>query len=126
MEQKADENHPDNISIDFYKEICSNIRVTDEISFKLLGIVPIISGIGSGALSMLGKSQSLTGYTNFAVFSLSVFGALITCGLFIWELKNIRKCAWLINRAADFEKHLLKKNHPLESIQFAGMEENKA
>ena len=27
-----------------YAETCANIRATDEISFKLLGIVPLLSG----------------------------------------------------------------------------------
>ena len=30
----------------WYTEICSHIRTTDEISFKLLGLVPLVSGIG--------------------------------------------------------------------------------
>jgi hypothetical protein len=28
----------------WYTEICSHIRTTDEISFKLLGLVPLVSG----------------------------------------------------------------------------------
>jgi len=31
-----------------YKEICENIRETDRISFKLLSLVPISSGVGAG------------------------------------------------------------------------------
>jgi hypothetical protein len=27
-----------------YAETCANIRATDDISFKLLGIVPLLSG----------------------------------------------------------------------------------
>ncbi len=30
----------------YYGELCSNIRATDDISFKLLGFVPLISGVG--------------------------------------------------------------------------------
>ena len=29
-----------------YSEICTDIRITDDISFKLLGLVPLVSGIG--------------------------------------------------------------------------------
>jgi hypothetical protein len=39
--------------MEFYKEICTNIRATDEISFKILGAVPVISALGSGALTYL-------------------------------------------------------------------------
>lgn len=27
-----------------YREICNNVRVTDDISFKLLSLVPLVSG----------------------------------------------------------------------------------
>jgi hypothetical protein len=36
-----------------YAEICSNIRATDEISFKLLGLVPLVSG--TGIVVLLGR-----------------------------------------------------------------------
>jgi hypothetical protein len=28
-----------------YNEICTHIRVTDDVSFKLLGLVPLVSGV---------------------------------------------------------------------------------
>jgi hypothetical protein len=105
---------------ELYKEICQNIRVTDEISFKLLGTVPIASGVGSSALTLLEKSKLLTDiYVGFAVLGLSILGALITFGLFQWELRNIQKCKWLIARAANLEQHLFPHNIP--NPQFRGM-----
>ena len=53
----------DDVSLDIYKEICANIRATDDISFKLLGFVPVSSGIGAGALVLLEKSKLLEVYT---------------------------------------------------------------
>jgi hypothetical protein len=74
-----------------YKEICQNIHIADETSFKLLGTVPIAAGVGSGALTMLEKSELLSDqYVGFAVLMLSIFGAMITFGLFQWELRNIQ------------------------------------
>jgi hypothetical protein len=103
-----------------YKEICQNIRVTDEISFKLLGIVPISAGIGSGALTVLEKSSLLTNsYSGFIVLVLSIFGALITFGLFQWELRNIQRCKWLIARAAMLERQLF--SHDISNPQFKGI-----
>jgi len=102
-----------------YKEICNNIRVTDETSFKLLGTVPLVSGIGSGALTILEKSGLWEGFIEPAVFGLSVLGALITIGLFRWELRNIQKCDWLISRAANFETTLFSDEEA--HIQFSGM-----
>jgi hypothetical protein len=105
---------------ELYKEICQNIRVTDEISFKLLGTVPISAGIGSGALTILEKSQLLTDiYVGLTTLGLAICGALITFGLFQWELRNIQKCKWLIARAAKLEQHLFAQN--ISNPQFDGM-----
>jgi len=110
--------NPPSISIDVYKDICNNIRVTDDISFKLLGIVPLASGAGSGGLTILEKSKLLEGYVNpgVVVIGLSAIGALITLGLFRWEIRNIQKCMWLISRAANFETRILR-----EDLQFSGI-----
>ena len=103
-----------------YKEICQSIRETDETSFRLLATVPLAAGIGSGALAVLEKSRLLEqGYAGFAVLGLSVFGALITFGLFQWELRNVQKCKWLISRAAKLEQQMAI-GHTLTQ-QFDGM-----
>jgi hypothetical protein len=108
------------LSIDVYKEICNNIRASDDISFKLLNIVPVMSGIGSTALVLLEKSQLLTNYSSYAVVGFSICGALITFGLFKWELRNIYKCNWFIKRAEDFELNFLQGDKcEKQKIQFA-------
>lgn len=84
---------------DHYGDICKNIRVTDDVSFKLLGLVPLLSG--SGILVVVLKSEALL---SPAVYLISLFGALLTLGLFRWELRNIQTCQWLIQRAADIER----------------------
>jgi hypothetical protein len=88
--------------MEFYKEICASIRATDEISFKILGAVPVISALGSGALTYLKPDCQLA--VPFIVLSL-IF-ALVTVGLFMWELRNIQKCKWLIARAARIEEQI--------------------
>jgi hypothetical protein len=104
--------------LDIYKDICNNIRVTDDISFKLLGIVPLASGADSGALTILEKSKLLEGsHPELVVVGLSALGALITLGLFRWEIRNIQKCLWLIARAANFETEILHQ----KNLQFSGM-----
>ena len=111
----------DDVSLDIYKEICANIRATDEISFKLLGFVPVSSGIGAGALVLLEKSKLLEVYTGPAVALLSLLGALVSYGLFRWELRNIQRCLWFISRAANFESRVL--NRP--NLQFDGFADRK-
>ena len=95
--------------LDLYKEICANIRDTDEISFKLLRIVPLSSGLGAGALVLLDKSGLLEAFAAWAVIALSLLGAIVTIGLFRWERRNIKRCLWLISRAAIIESDILKK-----------------
>ena len=84
-----------------YSEICTDIRTTDDISFKLLGFVPLVSGIGIFAvLDLLGGRVASWPTTVFV----SLFGATITFALFRWELRNIQICRWLRSRAEDLER----------------------
>jgi hypothetical protein len=88
-----------------YSEICTDIRTTDDISFKLLGFVPLVSGIGIFAvLDLLGGGVAPWPTTVFV----SLFGATITFALFRWELRNIQICKWLRKRAEDLERDELK------------------
>ena len=66
-----------------YKDVCDNIRVTDDTSFKLLGAVPAVSGVGAGILAFLGKDAG-TEHAEMAYVILSLLGAAVTLGLFRW------------------------------------------
>ena len=84
-----------------YSEIWKGIRETDSISFKLLGLVPFVSGTGSGILaSVLHHKVIAPG----AVVFLSLLGALVTFGLYRWELRNIQTCSRLLKRAEWLER----------------------
>jgi hypothetical protein len=83
----------------YYTNLCANIRFTDDVSFKLLGLVPLFSG--SGMLVAVMRSEY---FWSPAIYAIAAFGALITLGLFRWELRNIQTCKWLIERGADSEK----------------------
>lgn len=78
-------------SENYYTHLNTNIRSTDDISFKLLGLVPLFSG--SGILVALLRSEY---FWSPAIYAMAAFGALITFGLFRWELRNIQTCLWLI------------------------------
>lgn len=86
---------PDN----YYTNLNTNIRFTDDISFKLLGLVPLFSG--SGMLIAVMRSEY---FWSPAIFAIAAFGSLVTLGLFRWELRNIQNCLWLINRGAALER----------------------
>jgi hypothetical protein len=76
----------------YYTNLNNNIRSTDDVSFKLLGLVPLFSG--SGILLAVLKSDL---FWSPAIYAIAAFGALVTLGLFRWELRNIQTCVWLIN-----------------------------
>ena len=71
-----------------YSEILAAIRTTDDIRFKLLGLVPLVSGLANGGLTVLGKS----GFDPVSIVLLSALGAGITHCLFRWEQRNIASC----------------------------------
>src|SRR5262249_52488190 len=111
---------------DVYKEVCANIRATDEISFKLLGLVPTFAGAGAGVLTLLDKSG--TASSLHAMLSLALVGFIATVGLFSWELRNIQKCKRLIERAKELEQFALANSNPpqaLQSLQYLGWDEEK-
>jgi len=84
-----------------YSETCSSIRATDDISFKLMGIVPLLSG--ATLLTFFLKGE-LAADKAGVVVALSLFAALVTLGLFRWELRNIQTCSWLRERAEALER----------------------
>jgi hypothetical protein len=77
-----------------YAETCTNIRATDDVSFKLLGVVPLLSA--AAMLAIFLKDFSFSAEKAPLVVFLSIFAALITLGIFRWELRNIQSCSWWI------------------------------
>ena len=89
------------ISLDrLYQEACAGIRATDDISFKLLGLVPLLSG---AAMLVLFLKESIPPARAPMIYGLAMFAALVTLGLFRWELRNIQTCKWLRARASMLE-----------------------
>jgi len=85
-----------------YDVLQAGIKETDQTSFKLLGLVPLVNGAALlTAVLGIGSSRAP------AIFVLSLFGAVVTLGLFWWELRNIRYCLWYIKLTESFEVPLL-------------------
>jgi hypothetical protein len=87
-----------------YNEINENIRFTDEISFKLLGLVPLISGAGIAGLIL-----SNLNFTPYGAL-ISFFAAIVTSALFMWELRNMQICKFYIDRLKEIEINTFKIN----------------
>ena len=123
MNNTLEQNEAD-YSWELYKQICESIRETDRTSFNLLRTVPLVASIGSFALTVLEKSVLSSIFTEFSVIGLALLGMSMTFGLYVWELRNIQKCSWLVSRAAKLETHLFKESdhcqyHGMADVHFA-------
>jgi hypothetical protein len=83
-----------------YEQVCVNVRATDESSFKLLSLVPLVSG---GGIAVLLSTNTTLARLPLVAF-VSLFGAVVTFGLFRWELRNIQTCSRLIDVGAALER----------------------
>ena len=90
-----------------YAETCNSIRTTDEISFKLMGFVPLVTG--ATLLTFFLKESIPPGHADFLA-GLALIAALITLGLFRWELRNIQNCSWLRRRAEALEDAIVTES----------------
>ncbi len=81
-----------------FQELCTHLRATDDISFKLLGLVPLISAAGIATVFLKAEPR-LSAF----VYFVSLFAAAVTLALFCWERRNIQICKWLRDRAAELE-----------------------
>lgn len=93
-----------------YEQWCAHIRATDEISFKLIGIVPLVSG--TGLLTFLFAAPPAR-----VLIVLSLFAAAITLGLFRWELRNLQNCKWLVYYADELEKTVLDREPDMKELE---------
>ena len=87
----------------FYEQVMAMIRATDDISLKLIGLVPLVSG--AGLFSVLFTSNKLEPPI---VVLISLFAASLTFGLFRWELRNIQRCIRLTKLSEDLEKQVVE------------------
>jgi len=93
-----------------YREICSDIRATDEISLKLLAAVPLATGVG---IALLVRSNA-TVLPSGARVLLSVFAALVTFAIYRWERKNIAMCSHFRRWAEALERDYFRLPHSVQ------------
>lgn len=104
---------PAELATQLYDQVCANVRATDESSFKLLSLVPLVSG---GGIAILLSTNTTLARLPLVVF-VGLFGAVVTFGLFRWELRNIQTCSRLIDVGAQLERERFKLP---SSGQFSG------
>lgn len=80
-----------------YQEVCENHRAITDFRGKLLALLPAVSGVGIYAL--LPKQGDPHGLDPKDLLVIGLFGAVVTFGLFLHELRGIGACGQLIDRA---------------------------
>lgn len=99
-------------------ELClSKIKETDEISFKLMGLVSFVSGVSIYLLltqDTIKVDQGIIPVPDYVFIMTGIFGALLTFFIYRWEKRNIQSCNHFRDQAKSFEKAICgeEKNVP--------------
>lgn len=84
-----------------YDQLCTSYHSVDDFRAKLLGILPLVSGVAIfNLLEKVGKEDYLS--------SIGFLGIFTTIGLMLYELNGIKKCTGYIKAGLEIEKILLK------------------
>jgi hypothetical protein len=100
-----------------YAEVCKSHAGITDFRAKLLALLPIASGAGIGLLIARGSGGFSRTEAGLLV-ALGIFGAVVTAGLFLYELRQIDLCKQMRNHAAWIEKQL-----GIKAGQFGGRRE---
>lgn len=100
-----------------YNQLCTSYHRVDDFRAKLLGFLPLASGIAIFGLMDPDKDGVMSQHLR----EIGFFGVLVTFGLLIYELKGIQKCTGFICHGKLIEEKLFKD--PAIIGQFTGLKE---
>src|SRR2546423_10068496 len=98
-----------------YQEICKTHNGIADFRAKLLALLPIASGAGVFFLF-----EKLNGSERKLLIPVGLFGAAVTFGLLMYELRGIEDCTVLRKRGWELEQALTVR---ADASQFAGWTE---
>ena len=104
----ADDHEPphSNELADVYREVCAQIRATDEISLKLLAAVPLVTGVGIALVASAGDlSDAVRAFV-------SLLAAVVVFAIYCWERKNTATCLHLNSWALVLEREYFRVPMP--------------
>ncbi|MDX1909647.1 MAG: hypothetical protein SF053_21595 [Bacteroidia bacterium] len=84
---------------DAYSQLCVSYRAIDDFRGKLLGFLPLVSGLSIWSTGWGGTNPVPENMHP----AMGIFGLLVTLGLAIFELKGIQKCTALIRAGQQME-----------------------
>lgn len=100
-----------------YTQLCDSYHKVDDFRAKLLGFLPLASGVAIlGLLDLDDKGQ-----ISEHLVEIGLFGMLITFGLLLYELKGIQKCTGFIYYGQIMEEELLGAPPSKFTGQFMGL-----
>jgi hypothetical protein len=94
-----------------YAECSNGYHKVDDFRGKLLGFLPLASGIGIFGALYVEIKQGSTNTIPGNYVALGVFGMLVTLGLLIYELKGIAKCTQFIFLGKWIESNMKVNQH---------------
>ena len=80
-----------------YSEVCHSYHAIADFRARLLALLPIASG--AGGLLILAEKDTVKAYLG----PIGVFGAAVTLGLFVYELRGVQRCKALIETGKEIE-----------------------
>lgn len=94
-----------------YQEVCNSYRALDDLRMRVLGFLPLVSGVGIFFLlnnSVIGTS-SRGQPTSFAQFLLPIglIGAIVTLGLFFYDIRAMQLRSSLVKTGWEIEHSLM-------------------
>src|SRR5712691_940947 len=91
MPETKTENNADGLRA-IYEQVCNAHNSIADFRAKLLALLPIASG--TGIFLLLGNKMNDEAKPHLV--AIGTFGAMVTLGLFLYELRGIDKCNALI------------------------------
>jgi hypothetical protein len=85
-----------------YREVFSGWHMLTDVRFKLLGLIPVISGVVLFSL----LSNKADGPSTLARLGIALFGLLITIALFVYDKRNSELYDDIISRGRKIEEEL--------------------
>jgi hypothetical protein len=94
---------PTNALVMAYQQLCTSYHNIDDFRAKLLALLPIAAG--GGIFLLLSKETDIASLAKY-LLPIAVYGALVTLGLFAYEIYGISKCTELILTGIQLEGSL--------------------
>ena len=92
-----------------YEEICRHYHGIDDFRARLLALLPVASG--AGGVLILAEKETVRDHLG----PIGLFGAVVTLGLFVYELRGMQKCTALIKVGAAIETKMRVEEGPFRT-----------